>query len=145
MTQVLTTAAKLRFPLLVTNPDKIRPDTDLSPMPGTIGERYRKMLGPDNASLVEYIGKPFPTVYKQALAGVASGMRVCMVGDALETDVVGGSSAGIDTVWVLEDGVYAGSSLNPTSIVDDFNQQRGETYARGKEVHPTWVLSNFRW
>ena len=33
--------------------------------------------------------------------------RVCMVGDALETDVVGGSAFEIDTVWVVSDGIHS--------------------------------------
>lgn len=143
---ILSKAAKLRLPLLIANPDKIRPDANLSPMPGAIAERYRELLGTDDANqLIEYIGKPFPTVYQRALGGLKGKDRVCMVGDALETDVVGGTAAGIDTVWVVDDGVFAGSSLSPTELVDKFNQQREMTYARGREVQPSWVVSRFQW
>ena len=30
-----------------------------------------------------------------------------MIGDALETDVVGGNNAGIDVLWVVQDGIHS--------------------------------------
>ena len=121
---------------------------------------------------IKSIGKPFDDVYEIALrkvdedtttGGIIDRSRVCMVGDALETDVTGGSKFGIDTIWVLNDGVYKpdvdvalSSSSNDesdyeqvlmnvaTTILNDFNKIDG-TYAQGRILSPTYLLPHFRW
>jgi len=152
----LAKLAKRRLPMIVANPDKVRPDADRSPMPGTIGKAYEALLlkdGCDNVrDLVKYIGKPFPDVYEIALRG-KDPARVCMVGDALETDVTGGSAFGVDTIWVVNDGIHnteiqkqgngdlrAGCS----AILSEFNEIP-ETYAEGRKISPTIVLPHLRW
>jgi len=120
--EVLEVAAGLRIPMLVSNPDKVRPDKDLSPMPGSIGDSYEALLasaatnnGEEGVQLVKRIGKPFPEVYDLAFQlvdddGNSSGDRLTstiMVGDALETDVTGGIRAGCATLWVTQDGIHA--------------------------------------
>jgi len=201
---VLDQAARLRIPMIVCNPDKIRPDADKSPMPGTIGVAYEELLfkyhggnnnnGNDNDtndlfddSLVLYLGKPFPSVYEIALSTLTSSSddsnnddtntninksRVAMVGDALETDITGASMAGIDSIWVIKDGIHnqhviaaatisngyndtsASSRKSPFSstlesgcetVLQDFNQKSETTYAKGRQVSPTFVIPHFRW
>ena len=96
----LTIAAERKVPMLVTNPDNVRPDKDLSPMPGSIADSYEKLLGGDTGDddgrqLVKRIGKPFPEVYNLALglecrsSAESTSTSAIMVGDALETDVTG--------------------------------------------------------
>ena len=160
----LQNAAVRRIPMLVTNPDKIRPDVERPPMPGKIADRYeqilrrRQTISEDECKeLVKRVGKPFRDVYELALEGMTTRehrSRVCMVGDALETDIVGGASSGIVTVWVLLDGIYgpdldaaaAAEDLVATSkeIVQEFNTQTG-TYAGDRVVTPDIVLRHFRW
>jgi ribonucleotide monophosphatase NagD (HAD superfamily) len=123
--------------------------------------------------LIKSIGKPFEEVYLIALQNVQSLLRastladsdpgvghdqdrsrVCMVGDALETDVAGGTNFGIATVWVLKDGVYKpdlASTIHNSEIVDittnilnDFNSM-DDTYATGMKLSPTYLLPHFRW
>jgi len=102
----LRIAVEKKIPMLVTNPDKVRPDADLSPMPGSIGDSYQVLLGEKEgatSSLVKRVGKPYSEVYELALneLGVNGDLSSCvMVGDALETDVTGGSMAKISTLWV---------------------------------------------
>lgn len=152
----LKKAAARKIPMIVANPDKIRPDKDRSPMPGTIGSEYERMLTEagcdDLANVVKFIGKPFRDVYEIALRG-KDRSRVCMVGDALETDVTGGSAAGIDTVWVVMDGVHNAAVETDgqgdfqegcSRVLRKFNQGSG-TYAQGRQLGPTVVLPNFRW
>ena len=153
----LATAATREIPMIVANPDKIRPDADRSPMPGTIGNDYEKALTQKNGSinpkeLVKYIGKPFSDVYEIALRG-KDRSRVCMVGDALETDVTGGSAFGIDTIWVVKDGIHnvdieskGNGSLQEgcSAVLEQFNQMT-DTYAEGRQLRPTIVLPHFRW
>jgi ribonucleotide monophosphatase NagD (HAD superfamily) len=201
--RALTEAAGRRLPMIVCNPDKVRPDADRPPMPGQIGDLYESMLvalwgtasladddgGGERQELVKRVGKPDRDVYDIALAHAAPShrrdplptaaaaaaqpasisaspsaplvLRACMVGDALETDVVGGSAAGLDTIWVLDTGIHgpdlqsrlsAPTSAPPVSakkhaagdILDGFNRQEG-TYARGRQLDPTALIASFRW
>lgn len=48
------------LPLLVANPDEIRPDGNDSPMPGQLARRYRELGAAD----VRLVGKPHPLIYK---------------------------------------------------------------------------------
>lgn len=152
----IAAAAKRRIPMIVANPDKIRPDADRSPMPGTIGHDYEKAIGGDcgdgGDDLVKYIGKPFPDVYEIALRN-KDRSRVCMIGDALETDIAGASAEGIDSVWVVKDGIHnvdieskGNGSLSDgcQKVLDIFNSNN-ETYAKGRKLSPTIVLPHFRW
>ena len=163
----LEVAASRRVPMLVTNPDKVRPDKGFPPMPGAIGDAYQARLDksasgtnesiPEASSpdgLIQRIGKPFPEVYQLALSGT-EGKRACMVGDALETDVTGGSQNRITTVWVTDDGIHgpaveegSGSEGDlqdgAKAVLESFNERDG-TYANGQQLCPTIVLPHFRW
>jgi HAD superfamily hydrolase (TIGR01459 family) len=147
-------AAARGIPMLVSNPDKIRPDSDRSPMPGMIGDSYDQALtdaGKPNF-LLKRIGKPFDDVFKIALQNISPDLsRVCMIGDALETDVVSGSSFGIATVWVLADGIYSAEVRKDaplfetaSNILKTFNGQ-DRTYANGKKISPTIMMPHFKW
>ncbi|CAJ1959381.1 unnamed protein product [Cylindrotheca closterium] len=145
-------AAKRKIPMIVANPDKIRPDADRTPMPGTIGVAYESSLGGDANGLVRYIGKPFADVYEIALRG-KDRARVCMVGDALETDITGAVVEGIDSIWVANDGIHnvdiekkGDGSLEAgfEKVVQEFNQRK-DTYAKGQQLSPDVVLPHFRW
>jgi ribonucleotide monophosphatase NagD (HAD superfamily) len=150
--ETLKIAAERRVPMLVSNPDKVRPDEGFPPMPGAIGDQYCKLVGSVEASrLIKRIGKPFPEVYQLALAGKDIS-RACMVGDALETDVTGGVFYGIKTIWVINDGIHGpsvkdrGSSLEEgaTAFLLEFNEKNG-TYNQGRKLQPDVVLPHFRW
>jgi HAD superfamily hydrolase (TIGR01450 family) len=145
-------AAQRKLPMIVANPDKIRPDADRSPMPGTIGHAYEMALLCGDTGLVKYIGKPFSDVYEIALRN-KDRSRACMIGDALETDVAGGSVEGIDTIWVVNDGIHNAEIQNKgngslqkgcASVLEEFNKLEG-TYAKGRQLSPTVVLPHFRW
>ena len=145
-------AAKRKIPMIVANPDKIRPDADRSPMPGTIGQAYSKAMGGNHDDLIKYIGKPFADVYEIALR-TKDRSRVCMIGDALETDVTGGSAEGIDTIWVVNDGIHnidiqskGDGSLETgcSAVLEEFNKIEN-TYAKGRTVSPTIIVPHFRW
>jgi ribonucleotide monophosphatase NagD (HAD superfamily) len=101
---------------------------------------------------VKYIGKPFSDVYEIALRN-QDRSKVCMVGDALETDITGASAEGIDSIWVVKDGVHnvdveskGNGSLQDgcQKVLDQFNNNK-ETYANGRKLSPTIVLPHFRW
>ena len=84
------------LPMLVANPDEVRPDGADSPMPGVLARRYEAMGAAD----VRRVGKPHPLIYeacraKLAAAGAESA-RVAAVGDSLHHDVLGASANGFD-------------------------------------------------
>jgi ribonucleotide monophosphatase NagD (HAD superfamily) len=150
--------------MMVCNPDKIRPDADKSPMPGTIGVTYEELLKQKNdttkqSDLVLYLGKPFADVYEIALQDYP-GKRACMVGDALETDVTGAQAVGIDSIWVVKNGVHNDDVAAKAStsndelevlesgcrqVVKEFNRRSEETYAKGQQLTPTIVIPYFSW
>lgn len=154
----LTKGAQRKVPMLIANPDKIRPDANRSPMPGTIGTDYEAKLRElsdlsDPSDIVKYVGKPFADVYEIALRGKDKS-KVCMIGDALETDVAGGSGAGIDTIWVVKNGIHnvdierlGNGSLETgcSAVVASFNQISDKSYAQGRKLMPTVVLPAFAW
>ena len=152
MDQKLKEAAKRRLPMIVTNPDKIRPDAERPPMPGKIGDDYWRVLGGDDTAeaLIKRIGKPFRDVYDIALKDTTDLSRACMIGDALETDVAGGSMLGITTVWVVKDGIHypdiEGKPLSEgaSSVLEEFNK-RDATYAKGRQLEPSVLMPHFRW
>lgn len=172
---VLERASKLKkpLPMVVCNPDKVRPDADKSPMPGTIGVAYQELLQENrkdaNAAvsaedLILSLGKPFSSVYDIAQSSIIENnnndddhsdnhLRVVMVGDALETDVTGATMTGIDSIWVVKDGIHnqdiakASSSMEGgcDAVLEDFNKHSEGTYAKGLKVSPTVVLPHFQW
>lgn len=149
----LETAAERKVPMLVSNPDKVRPDKGFPPMPGAIGDRYAQILGSsgDADSLIKRIGKPFPEVYQLALNG-KDRSKACMVGDALETDVTGGANNGLTTIWVVNDGIHgpavseSGDTLETgaAAVLEDFNLKEG-TYAKDRKLQPSVVIPHFHW
>lgn len=72
------------LPMLVSNPDLVRPDEGLTPMPGRLGACYAALGG-----RVGYVGKPGAGVFEVAMRGEPGGEWL-MLGDALGTDVRGG-------------------------------------------------------
>jgi len=138
--EILTAAAKLRIPMLICNPDKVRPDESLSPMPGAIGDKYVKQLQLCNSlslseaqCLVKRIGKPYQEIYHLALASIEGCSEMArlgslMVGDALETDVTGGLTLGCNTLWVIRDGIHG------AQVAQHEEQLQGESTAYEEAV-----------
>eukprot|EP00439_Symbiodinium_sp_Y106_P016267 s3848_g2.t1 len=103
----LKVAAARQVPMLVANPDVVRPDGVASPMPGRLARRYKELGGAD----AFFVGKPYPAVFDLAVqrlqeAGVPADARICMVGDSAWHDVRGARSYGLDVV-LLCSGVHS--------------------------------------
>jgi HAD superfamily hydrolase (TIGR01459 family) len=83
---------------------------------GALADIYQ-MLG----GRVTWYGKPFPAIYEHALhrAGDPPRDEVLVVGDALQTDVLGAARMGFDTVYVSS-GIHAGEPFP-----DDFAARNG--------------------
>ncbi|KAL3822973.1 hypothetical protein ACHAXA_008113 [Cyclostephanos tholiformis] len=173
MERSMIVASRRKLPMLVCNPDKVRPDpVNRTPMPGAIGDTYERFVWTTNChpvgdmseegarAYVRRIGKPFREVYDIALAsssssrdndeeenGHRSRRRVIMIGDALETDVVGGNDAGIDVLWIVNDGIH-GVNVREGGVdgtLERFNRNTEYTYAYGNKVIPRYVADHFRW
>jgi ribonucleotide monophosphatase NagD (HAD superfamily) len=103
---LLRAALARGLPMLVANPDLVRPDGKDSPMPGRLAARYASMGGD-----VRSVGKPHARVYRAALeqlaaAGVGDARRVVAVGDSMSHDILGARRAGLDAV-LITGGVHA--------------------------------------
>ena len=158
MESAMTVASQKKVPMLVTNPDKIRPDASRNPMPGSIGDTYERFLWcshcppmgemteEDARTFVKRVGKPFQDVYDIALNGIDASNAI-MIGDALETDVTGGNAMGCSTLWVVKDGIHNADveTKGQESVLNEFNANSYATYAYGKKVNPDYVADHFKW
>ncbi|MEP0942773.1 MAG: HAD hydrolase-like protein [Rhizobiaceae bacterium] len=95
-------------PLIIANPDVIAPrEIGFSTEPGYSGHRIADLLDIQ----VEFYGKPFPSVFDivtQRLQGDVLPQRICMVGDTLHTDVLGGAFQGWSTALITDYGLFRG-------------------------------------
>lgn len=93
----------LTIPAICCNPDKLLiTSTGLWPAPGAIADVYEKLGGK-----VQWIGKPYRTIYDYALKIIGRPRRVLCIGDSAEHDVAGGRGAGLATL-LIKTGVSEG-------------------------------------
>jgi NagD protein len=84
---------------IATNPDPSGPSPDgLLPATGSVAALISKATGVDPY----YVGKPNPLMMRSALNAIdAHSETTAMIGDRMDTDVVSGLEAGLETVLVL--------------------------------------------
>jgi 4-nitrophenyl phosphatase len=112
-----------------TNPDKTFP-SELGQMPGNGAALAAIEAGTDTAPLV--IGKPKPAIFDLALQKLgAKAATSAVVGDRLDTDILGGQQVGLASVLVLS-GVTSAQQLQDSSIVPDF------VYEDVAALHRAW-------
>ena len=111
-------AAGARF--IATNPDNVGP-TPEGPLPatGSVAALISRATGVDPY----YVGKPNPLMMRSALNAIeAHSESTAMIGDRMDTDVVAGLEAGLETILVLSGvttpGEVEGYSYRPSKIVD---------------------------
>ena len=140
------------LPLLVANPDLLRPDGNDSPMPGQLAARYREMGGED----IRLVGKPHALIYDACrrkleaagLGGQGSEARIAAVGDSLHHDVLGAARNGVDSIFICsgvhcnELGVPQAKAVPPEAgkleaLLAGFAEESGG-------VKPTHTLAAFR-
>ncbi|WP_030060582.1 MULTISPECIES: HAD-IIA family hydrolase [Streptomyces] len=120
--EALTKAIRLinqgaRF--ICTNPDETGPSTEgVLPATGSVAALITKATGVDPY----FVGKPNPLMMREALntAGAHSETAV-MIGDRMDTDIVAGMEAGMETILVLTGLTSAGDverfPYRPTRVV----------------------------
>lgn len=124
------------LPMVCVNPDieVVKQDGTHIWCAGAIALQYANMGGE-----VSYFGKPFPAVYEAALA-VLDGIQkqnILAVGDNIDTDILGGNNAGIDTTLVTG-GILAREMPNPDPYaLRELCERKGAT--------PTFVVPGFTW
>jgi NagD protein len=111
-------AAGSRF--IATNPDNVGP-TPQGPLPatGSVAALISRATGVDPY----YVGKPNPLMMRSALNAIeAHSESTAMIGDRMDTDVVAGLEAGLETILVLTGVTTPGEaerySYRPSKIVD---------------------------
>jgi NagD protein len=121
--EAITTAIRLiekgaRF--IATNPDPSGPSPQ-GPIPatGSVAALISRATGVDPY----YVGKPNPLMMRSALNAIeAHSETTAMIGDRMDTDIVSGLEAGLETVLVLSGvttpGEVEGYSYRPSRIVD---------------------------
>lgn len=128
---LLAPAAGRGVPAFCTNPDKTMLTGATSHFgAGRIAELYEELGGP-----VEWIGKPFPAIYRVglSLAGHFAGRSIACVGDSIEHDIAGGLRAGLSTVLVRS-GILADAPANELA-----------TLYQSFSAKPDFVLPRFTW
>ena len=111
-------SAGARF--IATNPDNVGPTPD-GPLPatGAVAALVSRATGVEPY----YVGKPNPLMMRSALNAIeAHSETTAMIGDRMDTDVVSGLEAGLETILVLTGVTTPGEverySYQPSRIVD---------------------------
>ena len=111
-------AAGARF--IATNPDVTSPSAE-GPLPatGSIAALITKATG----ALPYFVGKPNPMMFRSAMNRIqAHSESTVMIGDRMDTDVVAGIEAGLETILVLSGSTRAADiarfPYRPTRVLD---------------------------
>lgn len=101
---------KSKLPIICPNPDK---RTILDGISYVMQGTPCKTLE-DRGAKVIYYGKPYPEIFVDAMfrLGDFDKKRTVMIGDTLETDILGATRAGITACLTLEKGISADDMLN---------------------------------
>jgi NagD protein len=105
---------------IATNPDVTGPSPDGAlPATGAVAALISRATGVDPY----YVGKPNPLMMRSALNAIeAHSESTAMIGDRMDTDVVAGLEAGLETILVLTGVTTPGEaerySYRPSKIVD---------------------------
>ncbi len=111
-------------PVIVGNPDIVAPRiSGFSREPGYFSHHLADKTG----ITPEFCGKPYGPMFETALEQVGQGIdraRILMVGDTLQTDILGGRAAGLKTALITGHGAMRsmdiGSAIARSGIVPDY-------------------------
>lgn len=137
----------LNLPMICANPDKtILYSSKLRHCAGVLAEQYQKLGG-----TVYYYGKPHSAIYEVAIQKMKEfGIKkecVLMVGDTLDTDILGAKQAGIDSALVLTGNAgielknkFLGGRDSSSDISYEKNNSILMQYFSQANIFPTWVV-----
>ena len=134
----LAQAAARGLPLLCANPDLVSLEDDTRVEgPGAFAARYAAAGGD-----VRYIGKPWPVVYRAAMALLdLPPSRILAIGDSLDHDIAGAAAMGIDGALSIE-GVHATAFASDMTDADLLS--RLDELCLARPDRPRWLLRGFR-
>ncbi|MCX5041966.1 HAD-IIA family hydrolase [Aldersonia sp. NBC_00410] len=130
--EAITTAIRLvergsRF--IATNPDATGPSAEgVLPATGAVAALITRATGREPY----YVGKPNPLMMRSALRAIgAHSENTVMIGDRMDTDIISGLEAGLNTMLVLT-GISTISSVEmfpyrPTKVLDSVADLLGRT------------------
>ena len=114
-------------PVYVGNPDIVAPrENGFSTEPGSFAHR----LADETGVSPRFFGKPFGNIFDLVFAqlGRFDPDRTIMVGDSLQTDILGGQAAGVKTALISGYGFFAGqdvdSPITASGIQPDYILER---------------------
>jgi ribonucleotide monophosphatase NagD (HAD superfamily) len=136
---LLAAGAARRLPLVCANPDLVRPSPDgVLDAPGALAKLYEGLGGE-----VFYHGKPHPAIYETCLAALAPYRgRIVAVGDAIGTDVLGATRAGLPCAFVAG-GIHAEELGIRWGEMPD--ARAWERFLAGAVAQPRYLLPAFTW
>lgn len=124
---VLERSAAKRLPFLCANPDIVVQRGDkLVYCAGAIGRLYESLGGS-----VTYYGKPYAAVFETALAEarkLGPGRSPLMIGDGLETDILGANRMGLDCLFIAG-GIHGTELQKGQSALSALFEAKGVTAA----------------
>lgn len=126
----LDEAHKLDKSVICANPDlQAQEKEGMMIMEGSLAKYYKELGGE-----VEYIGKPYPEIFDFALKDYqGDDSRVLMIGDTLETDILGANAYGIKSALIIEGGVSYDNMLKEG--LTDIKE-----YAEALDIYPNYYL-----
>lgn len=124
------------LPMICANPDKsVIHGGARHICAGAMAERYEEMGGK-----VRYFGKPYPEIFARCLAHIGlSAERVLVVGDNLETDILGANRTGIDSL-LLGCGIHAAALAEAGSVDEGL-----DALATSHGARPTYFSGVLAW
>jgi glycerol 3-phosphatase-2 len=106
-------------PVLVGNPDLVSPREDgLGVEPGLYAHEIADLTG----CVPEFYGKPFANAFelvRERIGAHVPAHRIAMVGDTLQTDILGGAGMGWRTVLVMGHGLLKGFAVESLDQLSD--------------------------
>ncbi|MEM9990054.1 MAG: TIGR01459 family HAD-type hydrolase, partial [Pseudomonadota bacterium] len=139
---MLTQAAKQKLPMICANPDKVVKFGDqLIYCAGALGDVYEEVGGE-----VILCGKPHPPIYDLARKTLSDlkalpNARILVVGDGMQTDILGANTQDLDVVFVAE-GIFSQEARNERGQLDPNKlKQLLSTY----DVHAEYAMEGLTW
>lgn len=137
----LLMAKTLGLPMLCANPDIVVDlgDTRLY-CAGALAQAYEQMGG-----TALYFGKPHPPIYdlarrRLAEAGVQADPQILCIGDGISTDIQGGGSEGLDTLFITGglEAAQFGTDVESPELA------KLEAWLALRELTPTFAMGRLR-
>lgn len=124
------------LPMICANPDKSVVHGGVRQIcAGAMAERYEEMGG-----TVRYFGKPYPEIFARCLDHIdLPAERVLVVGDNLETDILGANRTGIDSLLL-------GCGIHAAALAETGGAGKGlDALATSHGARPTYFSDVLAW